>query len=746
MANNIKGLTVEISGDTTKLGKALEDVNKSTRDITKELKQVENGLKFNPKSTELLNQKQKLLGEQVATTKEKLDKLKEAEKQVQAQFEKGDIGEEQYRAFQRELVETESKLKHYKGQLKEAEGASIAFAQKLEEAASKLKNIGGKLTDVGKSISTKVTLPIVGAGTVAFKFAADLEDAMGATDQIFKGSAGEVKAWADGLASYYGIAEGEALEYSNVMGAMLQNIGGLSEAEASKQSAMLVELAGDLSAMFGGTTESAVQALTGALKGNNSMLDNYGMGVNEATIKTKAMEMGLIKGKEQLDLAGKQAATLALIMEQTADAQGQAGREADGASGSMKSLGTEVKNIATNIGQILLPVITPLILKVKEMAEKFKELSPTQQENIVKIALLAAAIGPLIIIFGTLTTSLGSIIGLFAKMIPAIVGGTTATISAVAAKLSDVAVTATLTGLYIQDAIVKAASTVKTVAMTVAQTAWNGIAMAGAVAAKVLSSAVALMTGPFGLAVVAIAAIIAIGILLYKNWDTVKEKAKQLGAFVSGKFNELKSNVSIAWNNIKESISNAITGAKDKVSTVVNSIKSSVSNAFNSVKSGVSNTWNAIKTAITTPINAAKDAVGTAISKIKGFFSGLRLKFPKIEMPKLPKFSLEGKFSLMPPSVPKLKVNWNADGGIFTRPTIMPTMAGMQGFAEPRTGGEAIMPLNKLPSLMADAMALVGGNGSNIIIKEMIVREDADINRISRELYKLQNKKKRGGR
>ena len=135
IANNIKGLTVEISGDTTKLGKALEDVNKSTRDITKELKQVENGLKFNPKSTELLNQKQKLLGEQVATTKEKLDKLKEAEKQVQAQFEKGDIGEEQYRAFQRELVETESKLKHYKGQIKRSRRGKYCICSKVRRSS-----------------------------------------------------------------------------------------------------------------------------------------------------------------------------------------------------------------------------------------------------------------------------------------------------------------------------------------------------------------------------------------------------------------------------------------------------------------------------------------------------------------------------------------------------------------------------------------------------------------------------------
>ena len=141
------------------------------------------------------------------------------------------------------------------------------------------------MQDIGGKMSVGVTAPIVAAGAAGFAFAADLEDAMGASDQIFKGASGSIKAWADSLDSYYGIAEGEALTYANTMGAMLQNIGGLSEAEASKQSQTLVELAGDLTAMFGGgTTESAVQALTGALKGNASMLDNYGMGVNECQL------------------------------------------------------------------------------------------------------------------------------------------------------------------------------------------------------------------------------------------------------------------------------------------------------------------------------------------------------------------------------------------------------------------------------------------------------------------------------
>ena len=111
------------------------------------------------------------------------------------------------------------------------------------------------------------------------------------------------------------------------------------------------------------------------------MLDNYGMGVNDAAIKQKALEMGIHSGTGALSLQAKQAATLALIMEQTADAQGQAAREADGASGSMRSSATELKNIATDIGEILLPVITPLIAKIGEIIAKFGELSPEDRKQ-----------------------------------------------------------------------------------------------------------------------------------------------------------------------------------------------------------------------------------------------------------------------------------------------------------------------------------------------------------------------------
>lgn len=115
MAKGIKGITVEIGGDTAPLDKALGDVNKRSRSLQVELRQVEKLLKLDPTNTELLAQKQELLGKSINSTEEKLNALKAAQIQVQAQFEKGDIGEEQYREFQRELIKTEQELNNIKG-------------------------------------------------------------------------------------------------------------------------------------------------------------------------------------------------------------------------------------------------------------------------------------------------------------------------------------------------------------------------------------------------------------------------------------------------------------------------------------------------------------------------------------------------------------------------------------------------------------------------------------------------------
>ena len=120
MAKNLKGITIDIGGNTEPLEKSLSSVNKTSRSLQVELRQVEKLLKLDPTNTELLAQKQNLLADSISSTSEKLEALKAAEAQVQAQFERGEIAEEQYRAFQREIIKTENELNNMKSALKVA--------------------------------------------------------------------------------------------------------------------------------------------------------------------------------------------------------------------------------------------------------------------------------------------------------------------------------------------------------------------------------------------------------------------------------------------------------------------------------------------------------------------------------------------------------------------------------------------------------------------------------------------------
>lgn len=176
-------------------------------------------------------------------------------------------------------------------------------------------------------------------------------------------------------------------------------------------------------------------------------------------------------------------------------------------------------------------------------------------------------------------------------------------------------------------------------------------------------------------------------------------------------FNAIKSKASSIFSSMRNTLSDIFTGIKTKASSIFNSLKTSISGIFSSIKSTASSVWGQIKTAMVTPVNAAKDAISSAINKIKGFFSGLSLKFPKIQMPALPHFSLSGDFSLKPPRVPKLSVDWYDKGGIFSGPQVI-------GVGEKRP--EFVGALDDLHAIVKGAMQEVnesrngkGSNGSN---------------------------------
>lgn len=139
MAGKIKGITIEIGGDTKPLDKALKGVNDSAVKTSKEIKEIDKALKFDPGNVVLLTQKQELLGKQVATNKEKLETLKNAQSQVEAQFKSGDIGAEQYRAFQREVETTKKILNSYEGKLSSVNSALDGNGDSVKSNKDKLQ-------------------------------------------------------------------------------------------------------------------------------------------------------------------------------------------------------------------------------------------------------------------------------------------------------------------------------------------------------------------------------------------------------------------------------------------------------------------------------------------------------------------------------------------------------------------------------------------------------------------------------
>ena len=483
MAGQIKGITIEFRGDTTKLDKALRSVDKETRSIDKELRAVNKSLKFNPTSVELWRQKQQLLSAKVSETSDKLDLLKQAQQKMDT--DKVDKNSQEYRELQREIIETESKLKHFEGELRKVGNA------KLQALGAQFKQVGDKMKTAGSNLTKYVTAPLLGMAGASVKAFNEVQNGLNVVTNKTGATGAELAEMQDiarDLAKNLpvdfetaGTAVGELNTRFGVTGDELAKLSedyikfakvngvDLNQAidETQKALSAFGLTAEDAPALLDRLTKAgqesgaSVDTLTNGLIQNATAFQGLGLNMDQSVNLMSQMEKSgansetvmqglrkalknaaaegipldqalselqdtILNGTDDMDgltaaydLFGKSGDQIyGAVKNGTLDfsALGEAATDAGGTLDSVfdetltpadqfKMAMNQLKDVGYEIGNTLLPMITPLLEKVSEKLQALSDwwngMSPETQKMILIIGGILAAIGPLLMIIGS---------------------------------------------------------------------------------------------------------------------------------------------------------------------------------------------------------------------------------------------------------------------------------------------------------------------------------------------------------
>ena len=660
MADRIKGITVEIGGDTTKLSDALKNVNKSIKETQNQLKDVNKLLKLDPSNTDLLVQKQKYLSQAISDTKEKLKQEEAALKQLKDAPQTEETIRQQ-EALTREIEDTKQSLKGLEDQYKSV--GSVAGVQ-LQQAGQKMKDIGDKITGVGTSLSTHVTAPItaVGAASLAAFTEVDagadiVKTKTGAAGQALKDMQDAANDIATTIPTDFetaGAAIGEVNTRFGLTGTALKdlsqqfvefaavndtdvstsvdNVSSVLNAfgmDASQAGGML-----DVLNSVGQATGLSMDTLSTDLSQNAAQLKAMGFNATQSAqflgnVEMSGLDVGTAMAamKKAMNNAAKDGKTLDQALgdfsttmksnksdteklQAAYDLFGSKGGAAifnamqtgklslDGFSSDMSSFKGNVETtfndtldpidkfqttmnqlkitgaeVGNSLASVLAPMLEQAAAALKKFADFWNDLPEPMQQFIVKAALVAAAVGPILVGVGKVVSAAGSITGVIGKVMTS-VGGLS-------------------TGLT-------------------AFSSMSLLPMIGIIAGVVA-------------AVVAVVEIIKhwgeISEWFKGVWDKVcsgvKEVGEGLATFFTGLWDGIKSGTQAAWNGIKSGVSTVWNGMKTGATTIFNGIKTGITNAWNAVKTGTSTAWNNIKTAATNVWNGMKSGATTIFNGIK---------------------------------------------------------------------------------------------------------------------------------
>lgn len=667
MASNsrIKGITIELEGKTTGLDKALNDVTSKSINLQSELRDVERLLKFDPGNVEALAQKQDILTKQVENTTEKLNRLKAAQSEVEKQFQNGDIGEKQYRAFRREIEFAEKSVKDLKSKISQLDGNEVKELKKdfnkveesSDDAKESIKDLGNELLELAAGATA-----VKGIGEV-IETALEVSSTNTKIDITFdvpEESKQSVKEAINSVTAY-GVDAEEALEGVRRQWALNKNATDESNASIIKSAGAIVAAYNEID-------------FTELIQESNEMASSMNMSNEEAL----AMVNSLLKigfPQDQLDIIAEYGSQLARAGFSAQEIQAIMAEGVETGTWNIDVLLDGLKEgriVLAEFGQGVDEETSKLFEKIgisgKQLEEWGKAVADGGEKGSVAFQNVAEALSKCedktlqnqlgTIIFGTLWEENGT------KVTDAIVGmndnlstasenleelnGLTSGLDADPAiamqkAMSDLQVALQPLLGFIAEIIGKIAEWISnnpTLAATItAIITALGILMGIFLA---LSPVITLLSGvaaAFGVSVGAIAApvlivigvitaLIAIGVSLYKNWDEIKAKCSEI-------WNSIKDYFSKTWESIKTTFSNALSNILSSVKEKFNNIKQSISEKMGEVKNSISNIWDNVmdffkninlfdigKNIIQGLINGIKNMASSVVDSVKGVVDG----------------------------------------------------------------------------------------------------------------------------